>query len=372
MKRVNIKYLVISLIIIVSLLPGISCQLLPDIGTSPPTTPPTTTTTAPSDPNWTLPPAEEQNSPLPDFISVVAEIKPSVVAIHVEVLTYDIFNRPFTQEGAGSGWIIDEVGYVVTNNHVVEGSQSIIVTLDDGRTFPAVIVGTDPLADIAVIKIDAENLVAADIGVSFELKVGEWVLAVGNSLNLGVTPSEGIVRSLDVSLPVSAGQTLYGLIGTSAPINPGNSGGPLVNMRGEVVGITTIKIAAAGVEAMGWAISSETAMPIIEDLIQTGYVVRSWLGVTLYTVDQYVILRYSLLVDEGALVTEVAPGSPADKAGIKKGDVIVGMDDEEIATAQDLIQAIHSSEIGQQVEIAFWRGDTKITTQAILAESPPP
>jgi len=364
------KYLVISLIILISLLPGISCQLLPDTGIPPSSSPPNTTT--PIDPNWTLPPADGQGSLLPDFISVVAKIKPSVVAIHVEVITYDIFKQPFTREAAGSGWIIDEDGYIVTNNHVVGGAQSITVSLDDGRTFPSSIVGTDPLSDIAVIKIDAEKLVKADIGDSSKLKVGEWVLAIGNSLNLGVTPSEGIVRSLEASVPISAGQTLYGLIGTSAPINPGNSGGPLVNMQGEVVGITTIKIAATGVEAMGWAISTETAIPIIEDLIQKGYVIRPWLGVTLHTVDQYVVLRYSLAVDRGAFVTEVATGSPADDAGIKEGDVIVSIDGEEIATGQDLIQAIHSSEIGQTVEITYWRGDTENTTSATLIESPPP
>ena len=356
---------------------GAGCELLPDIelpdiGISPPSSSPAPEVTAPTKPDWTPPPAEGQDSSLPDFVSVVTKIKPSVVAINTEVVTYDIFNRPFTQERAGSGWIVDEDGYVVTNNHVVQGAESITVTLDDGRTFPASVVGTDPLTDIAVIKIDAANLVKANLGDSTELKAGEWVLAIGNSLNLGVTPSEGIVRSLGASIQISEGQTLFGLIGTSAPINPGNSGGPLVNMRGEVVGITTVKIATVGVEAMGWAISSETAMPIIEALIQNGYVIRPWLGVALYNVDQYVVLRYNLAVDKGAFVTEVAPGSPADNAGIEESDVIVSMDSKEISTAQDLILAIHSSEIGQRVEIVFWRGDTENTTYAILIERPQP
>ena len=361
-----------------SLILGSGCYLLPeielpDIGISPPpSSSPTPEVTAPTKPVWTPTPAEEQGPPLPDFVSVVAKIKSSVVAINTEIVTYDIFNRPFTQEGAGSGWIVDEDGYVVTNNHVVEGARSITVTLDDGRTFPAAIVGTDPLTDIAVVKIEAANLVKADIGDSSELQIGEWVLAVGNSLNLGVTPSEGIVRSSEASIQVSEGQTLYGLIGTSAPINPGNSGGPLVNMRGEVVGITTIKIATVGVEAMGWAISSDTAIPIIEDLIQNGYVIRPWLGVVLYSVDQYVVLRYKLTVDKGAFVTQVAQGSPAAKAGIKEGDVITNMSGKEISSAQDLIQVIHSSEIGQEVEIVFWRGDTENTTYAIFIERPQP
>jgi len=377
MKRLNIKYSIVSLLLILPLMLGAGCELLPDIelpdiGISPPSSSPAPEVTAPTKPDWTPPPAEGQDSSLPDFVSVVTKIKPSVVAINTEVVTYDIFNRPFTQERAGSGWIVDEDGYIVTNNHVVQGAESITVTLDDGRTFPASVVGTDPLTDIAVIKIDAANLVKANLGDSTELKAGEWVLAIGNSLNLGVTPSEGIVRSLGASIQISEGQTLFGLIGTSAPINPGNSGGPLVNMRGEVVGITTVKIATVGVEAMGWAISSETAMPIIEALIQNGYVIRPWLGVALYNVDQYVVLRYNLAVDKGAFVTEVAPGSPADNAGIEESDVIVSMDSKEISTAQDLILAIHSSEIGQRVEIVFWRGDTENTTYAILIERPQP
>jgi len=375
-----IKYLVV-LLIILSLVLGAGCELLPgiDIGlptTPSPTSPPPTTTTStptaitPANPTWT-PPAPENSQPsLPDFVSVVAKVKPSVVAINTEVVTYDIFGREVTQEAAGSGWIIDEAGYVVTNNHVVEGAQSITVTLDDGRTFTASVAGTDSIADIAVLRIEAQNLVKATIGESSQLEAGEWVLAVGNSLNLGVTPSEGIVRSLNVSLPVSAGQTLNGLIGTSAPINPGNSGGPLVNMQGEVVGITTVKISMVGVEGMGWAICIETAKPIIESLIQKGYVVRPYLGVVLEDVNQFLVLTEGLSVDKGAFITEVAQNSPADAAGLKAGDVIVSFGSVEIANAQELIQTIYASEIGQQVEITFWRGNTKNTTLATPIERP--
>jgi len=302
----------------------------------------------------------------------VAKVKPSVTAINTEFVTFDIFNRPLRQEGAGSGWIIDEDGIIVTNNHVVEGAKSITVTLADDRTFPAVVVRTDPLTDLAVIRINAENLPAASIGDSSRLKVGEPVAAIGNPLGLGISMKGGWVSRLEVSIDVSAAQTLYDLIETDAAINPGNSGGPLVNMAGEVVGITSIKIAVSGVEGMGYAISSKTAMPIIEQLIQKGYVVRPWLGVGLYTVDQYTVFRYNLTVNKGVLVTEVAPGSPADKAGIEAGDVIVSTNGGEVSTAQELIQAIHSSQIGQRVEINFWRGDTKSTAYAILAESPPP
>lgn len=328
--------------------------------------------TAPTSPEWTLPPAETQNPPLPDLVSVVAKVKPSVVAINTEVVSYDIFNRPFTQEGAGSGWIIDKDGLIVTNNHVVAGAETITVTLADGRTFPAGVVGADALTDLAVLRVNDTNLPEADIGDSDELRIGEWVLAIGNALGMGITAKEGIVSRQGVSIPVSQGQTLADLIETSAAINPGNSGGPLVNMAGEVIAITSAKIAQVGVEGMGYAISSNTAIPIIEELVQKGYVIRSWLGVVLYTVDQYAVFRYKLAVDKGTLITEVAPGSPADKAGLAVGDVIVSFADKEITTAQELIKAIHSSQIGQEVEITYWRGETKNTTHAILIERPPP
>jgi len=371
MKRATIKYLVIFLIVILPLLLGASCLYIET--SPPPPSPSSPQTSAPTVPDWTLPPLEENSAPdLPDFVQVVAKVKPSVVAINTEVTKYNIFNQPFTEEQAGSGWIIDEKGYIITNNHVVEGADSITVILDDGQTFPAGIVGTDPLTDLAVIKIDAEELVKANVGDSSKLRIGEWVLAIGNSLNLGVTPSEGIIRSSGASVPVSAGQTLYGLIGTSAPINPGNSGGPLVNMQGEVIGITTIKIAMVGVEGMGWAISTKTAMPIIEELINRGYVVRPWLGVVVSGVNQYLILKYDLKVSEGAFITEIGSDSPAEQAGLKPRDVIVSFSGKETPTAQELVQAIHSSQVGETVEIIFWRGDTKNTTYATLIERPQP
>jgi len=364
MKKIKIKYLLVPLIILCLLL-GSSCAW-PSLNTSPPSTP-----TTPTGRSWT-PPSASENQLLPDFTSVIAKVKPSVVAINTKATTYDIFNQPYTQEVAGSGWIIDENGYIVTNNHVVEGAQSITVTLDDSRTFPATIVGTDFLSDLAVVKIDAENLVSASEGDSSQLVLGEWVLAIGNSLGLGVTPSEGIVRSLGASITISPGQTLHDLIGTSAAINPGNSGGPLVNMRGEVFGITSVKISMVGVEAMGWAISIDSAMPIITQLINAGHVTRPYLGITYTDVYPYLIQQYNLAVTEGIFVSQVVSGKPAEEAGLKAGDVIVGFNGKEIANTEDLIQAITSCEAGQRVEIVYWRGNSKNTTYATLAESPPP
>jgi len=381
MKRVT--YLVIFLILMLSLMLGTGCAV-PYIDISPAPSPSQTPTPPPPpapppepiNPNWVPPPTPTANQTivLPSIADVVAEVKPSVVAITTEVVTFDFFNRPFTQQGAGSGWILDENGIIVTNNHVVEGASSITVTLDDGRTLSVDTSSafTDSLNDLAILKVDAQNLPALKIGDSSKLRTGDWVVAIGNALGQGIRATEGIVSRQEVSIPVSQAQTLYDLIETSAAINPGNSGGPLVNLSGEVIGITSAKIATIGVEGMGYAISTETAIPIIEELIKNGYVVRPWLGVVLYTVDEFAVMRYELAVEEGVLLTLVAEGSPADKAGLEVGDVIVSFGGEKIATAEEMIQLIHSSQIGQELEITFWRGNTENTTVVILSESPPP
>jgi len=374
MVKASIKPLLAGLVLLLSLFLVSGCFYIetPSPAPSPTPSPPSSNVTAPPNPAWALPPAVGESPSLPDFVSVVAKVKPSVVAITTEVITYDVFNRPFTREGAGSGWIIDKDGHIVTNNHVIAGAKSITVTMDDGNTFPASVIGADTLSDLAVLKVDETNLPAVTIGDSSELRIGEWVLTIGNALGMGITAKEGIVSRLGVSIPVSAGQTLYDLIETSAPINPGNSGGPLVNMAGEVVGITSAKLADVSVEGLGYAISVNSAKPIIEELVQKGYVVRPWLGVSLSTVNQFLVLRYNLATDKGVFVTGVVAGSPADKAGLKAEDVIVSVKGEEVATAQDLVRAIHSSQIGQQMEITFWRGKGQNTIQAILVERPPP
>ncbi len=379
MKR--IKYLVISLILILSLVLGTGCavpyiDISPAPSPSPTPPPPPAPPPEPINPTWTPPPtpAANQTIVLPSIADVVAQVKPSVVAITTEVVTFDFFNRPFTQQGAGSGWILDENGILVTNNHVVEDASNITVTLDDGRTFTVDIdsVFTDRLNDLAILKVDAQNLPALKIGDSSKLRTGDWVVAIGNALGQGIRATEGIVSRQEVSIPVSQAQTLYDLIETSAAINPGNSGGPLVNLSGEVIGITSAKIATIGVEGMGYAISTETAIPIIEELIKSGYVVRPWLGVILYTVDEFAVQRYDLAVEEGVLLTLVAEGSPSDKAGLEVGDIIASVDGKKIATAEELIRIIHKSQIGQEIEITYWRGNTENTTMVTPSESPPP
>lgn len=369
MRRASIKYLLTCLIIVISL-----CLVSGCVYVETPSSPssPSTQTTAPTSPDWTLPPSAGPSPALPDFISVVAKVTPSVVAITTEVITYDIFNRPFTQEGAGSGWIIDKDGYIVTNNHVIAGAESITVTLADGRALPAGVVGADALADLAVLKVSATDLSPVPVGDSSKLGIGEWVLAIGNALGMGTSAKEGIISRLGVTITVGEGQNLYDLVETSAAINPGNSGGPLVNMAGEVIGITSAKLASVEVEGLGYAISSNTASPIIEGLVQKGYVVRPWLGVVLSTVNEWLASRYNLAVDKGAFITQVVSNSPADEAGLKAGDIIVSMNGKEVVTAQDLLRVLHSSKIGEEVEITFWRGNSKKTTSIIPIETPPP
>jgi serine protease Do len=294
---------------------------------------------------------------------------PSVVSVTTELVTSDFFGRQYTESVAGSGIIIDDKGYIATNNHVVEDAQSIYVELTDGRIFPANIVGADALSDLAVIKVDATDLPYAYWGDSDSLSIGEWVLAIGNALGEGITATEGIVSRLDVSVNVE-GNTLYGLIQTTAAINPGNSGGPLVNMSGEVMGINSVKIVASEVEGIGYAISSNEAKPIIQDLIRYGHVTYPWLGVGASTVTPLVAASQDLSVDRGALIAELVDGSPAESAGLRTGDVIIRFQDEEMNNVADLIRAIRGSEIGEEVEIVFVRGQDTKTTSAQLIERP--
>ncbi len=376
MRRLDLTALLTIFVLVLSLTlllgPGCITIETPESPVSPTPTEPSVTPT-PINTSWTPPPTANQTEELPSIADVVALVKPSVVAISTEVVGQSIFGR-FTQEGAGSGWIIDEDGIIVTNNHVVVDAQTITVTLDDGRTFPADTdsIFTDELNDLAIFSIEAQDLPALKIGDSSTLRVGDWVIAIGNALGLGIRATEGIVSRQGVPIPLDQGQTLYDLIETTAVINPGNSGGPLVNLAGEVIGITSAKIAQIGVEGMGYAISIDTAIPIIQELVNKGYVVRPWLGVGLYTVDQVAIRQLKLAVEEGVLLVEVVRDSPAAQAGLEPGDVIVELGGEKVSDVEQLTHVLHKSKIGEPLDVVFWRGDTQNTTEVIPVESPPP
>jgi len=304
-----------------------------------------------------------------DFSPIISKVRPSVVAITTTVAGLSIFGGTFTQEGAGSGWFIDSnSGLIVTNYHVVKGATTISVTLEDGRNYLADTVRADSVTDLAVIRINAQNLPASlSVGDSSQLRVGNMVIAIGNSLGEGISASMGIVSALGMSVSTDQGETLYDLIQTDAAINPGNSGGPLVNLAGEVIGINSIKVAQVGVEGMGYAISTQQAIPIINSLITVGYVTRPWLGVGLYTVDQTAIRQLRLSVSKGVLVTQVVNGGPAGQAGIRQYDVITKIDGKDVSNRDELIKLIRSYQVGQTVEVTYWRSNNENKTSIVLS-----
>jgi serine protease Do len=369
-------------IVLAALLAGSGCQFLPSLDLprpSPPWEPRLSPQPAsssgnaamPINPSWTPPLMGAGSAPgVPSFADVVKKAQPAVVSIQTETTSYDIFLQPVPREGAGSGVIIDERGYVVTNAHVVAGAKTIKVTLADGRTFDALKVNTDAQADLAVVEIQGDNLPVATLGRSENLSVGDWVVAIGNALALegGPTVTAGIVSYTGRSIQVQSGVTLYNLIQTDAAINPGNSGGALLNLAAEVVGINT---AIAGeAQNIGFAIAITPAMPVIEQLIKFGRVTRAWLGVTLITVTPSIVSSQKLRVTEGVLLTAVVRGSPAENAGLKAGDVIIRFAGEKITKAEQLRQVIQGKRPGERVEIVYVRGDQQATTQATLVESP--
>ncbi len=330
---------------------------------------------SPIDPGWKAPGVNSSAPVLPDIADVVEKSYRSVVTITTEQVVNDIFSRQITQSGAGSGWVLDRKGIIVTNNHVIENANKVVIQFADGRTFetnPANIF-RDPTTDLAIIKVDVPNLEPLPVGDSSKLRVGDWVVAIGNPLGKGIKAKEGIISGLKVSLSVNEEEeSLFDLIETSAAINPGNSGGPLLNMKGEVIGITSAKIASVGVEGMGYAISINSALPILQELINKGYVTRPFLGVELYTVNDYIAYNYGLSKNRGAIITYVQPGSPAARAGLKRFDIIVNFKGQEINTAPELLRILRNSQIGEEVNITYIRGKSTFTTTAKLATSPPP
>jgi serine protease Do len=378
MKIRSLVLPIITILFALSLVVTSGCQFL----TIPPKTSTTIVagnTTSISTTHVTIPIASGTAQPLPSIADVVANVKPSVVAINVKatVTTYDIFGRAYQQEqeGAGSGWIISSDGLIVTNNHVVDGATSIMVTFDDGSSLPVDLknVKADALSDLAVLKVDAAGLPALKIGDSTKLREGDWVVAIGNSLGEGIRVTQGIVSRKDVSMQDENGQTFEGLIETDATINPGNSGGPLLNMAGEVIGITNAKRVQTGVEGVGYAISSNEASPLIQDLINNGYIVRPYLGVSTETIVNNSYARwYGLKVNSGVRITAVGADSPAGKAGLQVNDVIVKFNGQDIIDAQQLIDVINKAQVGQTVEMSYWHGSVEQTINIMLTETPKP
>lgn len=303
-------------------------------------------------------------------VEVVKRLRPSVVHVATEVVTLGFFNQPIPARGVGTGIILDPQGHILTNEHVIRGARRIVVTTSDGQSYPAEVVGTDFSTDLAVLKIDAEGLTPAPLGDSDALQVGEDVVAIGHALDLpgGPTVSKGVVSALGRSIETDTQTTIVDLIQTDASINPGNSGGPLVNLRGEVVGINTAIIEVG--RGIGFAININDAKAVARQLIEKGFVERGFMGITPLNVTPGMASRFGLAVGRGILVVRVIPGTAADKAGLQQGDVIVRMGGQDIANTGELSKFLMEHPPGEKVEVVFYRGERRMAVEVTLGERP--
>ena len=305
------------------------------------------------------------------FVDIADRVKPTVVNISaVNPLARERHSkrpqrRPPDSPGSGSGVIIDEAGYIVTNNHVVGGAEEMEVRLSDKRRFVAKVIGKDPDTDLAVLKIEAdEKLPVITWGDSGAARVGQWVVAVGNPFGLDRTVTVGVISGIgreNVQL-----SRYENFIQTDASINPGNSGGPLFNIRGEVIGINTAIINFA--QGIGFAIPSNMAQEIVEQLIQRGKVVRGWLGVGIQAVTEDLASKFDVKGSEGVLINEVFEGDPADKAGLRPGDIIIKVNGKTVDTPQTLSRLIAGLGPNEKAKVAVMRDGKKKTVTVVLAE----
>ncbi|MGI5894210.1 MAG: S1C family serine protease [Candidatus Merdivicinus sp.] len=300
---------------------------------------------------------------------IAEQVANTVVEITTEVTEYDNFMRQYVSEGAGSGVILSQDGYIVTNNHVIEGASKITVTLRDGTTYPATLVGTDSQGDIAVVKIEATGLQAAKLGDSDDLKVGDTAVAVGNPLGqLGGTVTDGIISALDREIDLD-GKTMT-LLQTNAAINPGNSGGGLFNDRGELIGVVVAKSSGSGIEGLGFAVPINTAKEIIDDIMQYGYVKgRVDLGMTTVDITSAPMAMMYGLSGTGVYINSVTEGSNAEAVGFRSGDRILSFNGTEINSGDDLTSALSSCKVGDTVEIIISRNGQKYSGQLTLEEA---
>ncbi len=323
-------------------------------------------------------------------VNVVKACAPAVVKIEVEreetVSYFDPFTDQFFKKffgdipfqnykrkviGIGSGFIFDKEGYILTNEHVVHEAKNIKVTMLDGSEYDAKYIGGDEELDIAIIKIDpkGKKLPVLEMGDSDKIEIGEWAIAIGNPLGFQHTVTVGVVSALHRKIPKPDNSGYYtNLIQTDAAINPGNSGGPLLNIHGQVIGINTAIINPTQAVNIGFAIPINTAKRFINSLIKTGKAEKAYLGVRIVTVTMDHVKALGLKVNSGALVTEVIKDSPADKAGIKVGDVIVKVNDQKVSSAAELVSIIHSYTPGDKVKIVVNRKGKELTFEVKLGK----
>jgi len=336
------------------------------------------------------------------FVEIAKLVKPAVVQITTEKTVTQrywdpfggmegFFNSPFDdffgtpkgqqqrqqprtykqkQQGLGSGFIVSEDGYIITNNHVINGVDKIQVKLqDDTHLYDAKVVGTDPKTDLVLIKIDARRLLPfARLGDSDAIQPGEWVMAIGNPMGLTATVTVGIVSA--------KGRTGFGMtqyedfIQTDAAINPGNSGGPLININGEVIGINTFIVSPQVAEGLGFAIPVNIAKQVLPQLKENRKVIRGYLGVVLQSLDDDLAKSFNLKDTRGALVTRVMPDTPAEKAGMKEGDIILKFDGKDVESVQDLQMKVANTAVGKKVAVVVWRDSKETLLSMTTTEMP--
>ncbi|MEK9654552.1 MAG: Do family serine endopeptidase [Halieaceae bacterium] len=315
---------------------------------------------------------------LPDFTGIVASSAPAVVKILVEYESENLRYQeqmeelpeylrrffdfrggpsvPRERAGMGSGFIISEDGYVVTNNHVVEDARQILVRLPDRQEYEATLVGTDPRSDLAVLKIAAQDLPVLPLAEDDDVKVGQWVLAIGSPFSLDFSVTAGIVSALGRSLPTETGDNYVPFIQTDVAINPGNSGGPLFNLDGEVIGVNSqIFTRSGGSIGLSFAIPASVVRNVVAQLQENGVVERGWLGVSIQDVDRNLADSFGLDRPRGALIAQVGSDSPAEKAGLLSGDIIIEFDGEEIQTSADLPHVVGLIAPGTRCQVLIVR-----------------
>jgi len=327
---------------------------------------------------------------LPDFTEMVEELKPVVVNISTvssktnvrgQQQVPEIFRRFFgdemfpqapqqqrPQQSLGSGFIVSDDGYILTNNHVVQGADKIVVRLLDRRELEAELIGSDPRSDLALLKIDAQDLPKVTMAAADDLKVGEWVLAIGSPFGFDYSVTAGIISAIDRSLP---SDNYVPFIQTDVAINPGNSGGPLFNLDGEVVGINSqIYTRSGGFMGVSFAIPMSVALNVVEQLKDKGSVSRGWLGVVIQNVNRELAESFGLDKAAGALVAEVMPESPAEDAGLQAGDIITRFDGKEISLSSDLPHVVGQTKPGDKVPVAIVRNGKSRTIQIKIGQLP--
>jgi len=300
-------------------------------------------------------------------VSAVARVAPAVVNIEIE---QRVKNRPRDVAGSGSGFVITPDGFILTNSHVVHHSARIVVNVPDGRDCPAQLIGDDPDTDLAVIRIDAPQLAHVRLADSESLRVGQVAIAIGNPLGFQASVTAGVISALGRSMYSQSGRLIDNIIQTDAALNPGNSGGPLVNSAGEVIGVNTAMIRPA--QGICFAIGSNTAKLVAGWLIRDGRIRRSYIGVAGQNVPLHrrVIRFYNLPLETGVLVASVEKASPAKRAGLREGDVIVGFNERPIGTIHELHKMLVSEQIGVLAKLLVIRHTEKLELSIMPAESP--